>query len=198
MDTKQSLPEAGMETFCPANQEEWRLWLTDNHKLKQSVWVIYHKKGTGIPSLSWSEAVDEALCFGWIDSVKKTIDAGRFIQLFSKRKANSTWSKINKDKIEQLGKQGKMAPAGWESIEKAKQNGSWTLLDEAEMLTIPKDLEAAFKTRKGAKDYFLNQSKSAKKSMLQWLLLARQPQTRQKRIEEIAACAAQQKRPKQF
>lgn len=194
MNHKETTPE----TCCPANRQAWRQWLQENHSTKQSVWLIYYKKKAGLPTLSWSEAVDEALCFGWIDSIKKTIDTDRFMQLFSKRKPNSTWSKINKEKTEQLTQLGQMTAAGFESIEKAKQNGSWTSLDEAELLIVPKDLDAAFKTRKGSKDYFFSLSKSAKKSMLQWIAMAKQPETRKKRIEEIAACAAQQQRPKQF
>lgn len=156
------------------------------------------KKSANASSLSWSEAVDEALCFGWIDSTKKTLDNQSFIQFFSPRKANSTWSKVNKEKIKQLIDTGLMTKAGLDCIEKAKQNGSWTLLDDVEELLIPEDLEAAFDAQMGSKDFFLSLSKSVKKMMLQWLVLAKLPETRQKRINEIAECAGQQLKPKQF
>ena len=94
-----------LEEFCPANKEEWRNWLQENHLCKDKVWLIVYKKAAKRPNLSWSEAVDEALCFGWIDSIKKRIDEFKYKQQFGKRKAKSTWSKINKEKVEKLLKQ---------------------------------------------------------------------------------------------
>ena len=95
-----------IEIYCPKSQTEWRQWLEKNHQSKQSVWLIYYTKKSTIPSLSWSEAVDEALCFGWIDSTRKTIDEFSFMQFFSKRKPKSNWSKINKEKVANLIEQG--------------------------------------------------------------------------------------------
>jgi uncharacterized protein YdeI (YjbR/CyaY-like superfamily) len=186
------------DSFYPENRRQWRKWLEKNHAKKQSIWLIYYKKASGVPTISWSDAVDEALCFGWIDSTKKPMDEERSIQYFTKRKAGSTWSKINKTKVQKLMEEGSMAPAGLKSIETAKQNGSWSLLDEVEELTIPNDLEKAFKTHAGSKAYFLSLSKSVKKMMLQWVVLAKRPETRQKRIDEIAELAAQNLKPKQF
>jgi uncharacterized protein YdeI (YjbR/CyaY-like superfamily) len=142
--------------------------------------------------------VDEALCFGWIDSTRKTIDETKFKQLFSKRKPRSTWSKINKDKIKRLIAEDLMTDAGLQAVKIAKQNGSWTILDAVEKLAIPADLEKAFTLHHGAKDYFLSLSKSIKKMMLQWIVLAKKPETRQNRINEIAKLAGQQKKPKLF
>jgi uncharacterized protein YdeI (YjbR/CyaY-like superfamily) len=142
--------------------------------------------------------VDEALCFGWIDSVRKTLDSETFVQFFSKRKPNGTWSRVNKEKIRQLIEAGLMTQAGLESIETAKQNGSWTILDEVEELILPHDLEIEFNTQPGSKDFFLSLSKSVRKAMLQRLVLAKQPETRQKRIREIAELAALKQKPKQF
>ncbi len=187
-----------IETFYPSTQTEWREWLQENHLSKQSVWLIYYKKKSKIPSLSWSEAVDEALCFGWIDSTARPIDDEKYMQFFTKRKPNSVWSKINKDKVEKLIAAGKMNQAGFESIEKAKQNGSWTILDSVEELTVPKDLEAAFQANEGSKDFFMSLSKSVRKAILQWLVIAKQQTTRQKRINEIAELATQKLKPKQF
>jgi len=159
---------------------------------------VLYKKGANKPTISWSEAVDEALCFGWIDSKRKPIDSDTFIQFFSKRKPKETWSKVNKDKVLQLVSDKQMTQAGYESIETAKQNGSWIILDDVEELKIPKDLEQEFKTKKGSKDFFLSLSKSIKKAILQWLVLAKRKETRQKRINEIVALAAQKQKPKQF
>lgn len=186
------------ETFYPETREDWRQWLAENHSSKQSVWLIHHKKKTGVPSVAWSDAVDEALCFGWIDSTRRSLENDMFMQFFSKRKAKSVWSKINKDKIERLTEEGLMTQAGLAVIEAAKADGSWTTLDEAEKLVIPADLTAAFQTRPGSEDFFLSLSKSSRKAILQWLLLAKQQETRQRRINEIAELAGQGLKPKQF
>ena len=186
------------ETFCPASQQEWREWLTENHSSKQSVWLVHYKKKTGVTTITWSEAVDEALCFGWIDGIRKSLDNEKFMQFFCKRKPKSAWSKINKAKVVRLTEAGLITPAGYESIEKAKQNGSWTILDDVEELLIPLDLENEFKTKPGSQDFFLGLSKSVRKAILQWLVMAKQLETRQKRIHEITELASQKLKPKQF
>jgi uncharacterized protein YdeI (YjbR/CyaY-like superfamily) len=190
--------EKELETFYPKSRNEWREWLQDNHDKKQSIWLIYFKKKSNIPTVSYSDAVDEALCFGWIDSKSKPVDEEKFMQFFSKRKANSVWSKINKEKIDRLTKEGLMTKAGFEIIETAKQNGYWTILDDAEALIIPADLEEEFQRRQNAKEYFMSLSRSDKRNILQWLTLAKRQETRQKRITEIAELASQNLKPKQF
>lgn len=187
-----------IETFCPANIQEWRIWLKENHILKQSVWLVYYKKKSGIPTVTYSDTVDEALCFGWIDSKAKPLDEEKSMRFFCKRKPNSVWSKVNKGKVQRLIDEGLMTQAGYDCIEIAKQNGSWAILDDVEELKIPEDLDQAFKTQRGSKSFFLSLSKSVRKSILQWLVLARQSSTRQKRISEIAALAARKLKPKQF
>ena len=170
----------------------------ENHASKQSVWLVYHKIKSNVPSISWSQAVDEALCFGWIDSTARPIDDQTFMQFFCKRKPKSVWSKINKAKVERLISEGLMTQAGFDSIEKAKDNGSWIILDEVEAFKIPKDLMTAFKAQRGSKPFFLSLSKSVQKSILQWLVVAKKTETRQKRIDEIALLAGQKRKPKQF
>lgn len=186
------------EVFDPKDLAHWRSWLKENHTTKDSVWLVFYTKASGKNVISWSEAVDQALCFGWIDSKKIKIDEETSHQYFSKRKAKSTWSKINKDKIERLIDENLMAPAGLEIIEIAKQNGSWNLLDEVEQLIVPEDLDKALKANPGAEEYFLNLSKSTRKFMLTWILFAKRPETRQKRINEIAEHAARGEKPKMF
>jgi len=190
--------EQKIETFYPKTRQEWREWLQDNHDKKKSIWLIYYKKNSNFPTVSYNDAVDEALCFGWIDSKSKPIDENKFMQFFCRRKPNSVWSKVNKGKIERLTKEGLMTKAGFEIIEKAKQNGYWTILDEAEALIIPADLENEFQKRLNAKQYFLNLSRSDKRNILQWLTLAKRQETRQKRITEIVELADQNLKPKQF
>lgn len=180
-----------IETFYPESKAAWRQWLQENHSSKQSIWLIYYKKKSNMPTLSWSQAVDEALCFGWIDSTAKPIDDEKYRQFFCPRKASSIWSKVNKEKIKQLTEKGLMCEAGLATIERAKQNGSWTILDEVEELIIPKDLDKAFETQAGSKDYFLSLSKSVRKMMLCRLVLAKRAETRQNRIKEIVEAAAQ-------
>lgn len=192
------MAEKELDTFCPDSRKDWRKWLIKNHLSKQSVWLIYYKKKSKVTSLNWSEAVEEALCFGWIDSKAKPLDEEKFMQFFSRRKPNGTWSKINKEKIKLLTAAGLMAPAGLDIIEKAKQNGSWTILDDVEELILPKDLLKEFRSRPGSKTYFLSLSKSTRKSMLQWLVLSKLPETRQKRIKEIVERAGMKQKPKQF
>lgn len=192
------MQEKEINTFCPASQSAWRAWLQKNHQSQQSVWLIYYKKKSKLPSIAYSDAVDEALCFGWIDSTRRSVDHETFMQFFCKRKPNSGWSKVNKGKVLRLIESGLMTTAGFDSIETAKQNGSWTILDEVEELRIPIDLTEEFKSNPGSAEHFLSLSKSVRKSILQRLVLAKRPETRQKRIVEIAALAAQKLRPKQF
>lgn len=184
-----------VETFYPESRTAWRLWLTQHHQVKDAVQLLLYKKESGKPTISWSDAVEEALCFGWIDSKRKPIDKDHFMQFFSKRKPKSTWSKINKDKIKLLTKQGLMSEAGLACIKKAKQNGSWTILDEVEKLIVPDDLQEAFAAKPKAKNYYDSLSPSVRKAILLWLVLAQKTETRAKRIAEIVNRAAQKQKP---
>lgn len=185
-----------IETFCPKNRQQWREWLQKHHAEKQSVWLIYNKKKSGIPTVSWSEAVDEALCFGWIDSRAKAVDDYTYMQFFSRRKPKSVWSRINKEKVRQLTDNGSMSQAGFSSVEAAKQNGYWTILDDVEALIVPTDLEEAFQKNPNAEAYFLSLSRSDKRTVLQWLVVAKRPETRQNRITDIVESANQRLKPK--
>lgn len=187
-----------IEEYCPSDKQDWRKWLELNHKKKEAVWLIFYKKTSSNFNLSWSDSVDEALCFGWIDSVKKTIDSEKYRQYFSKRKANSTWSKINKDKVDYLKSENLMQEAGYKTIEIAKKNGSWSNLDEVEALVIPEDLKKEFNKRVGSLEYYESLSKSVKKILLAWVALAKRAETRQKRVIEIAENASKKLKPKQF
>jgi uncharacterized protein YdeI (YjbR/CyaY-like superfamily) len=137
-------------------------------------------------------------CFGWIDSVKKTVDTERYKQYFTKRKERSNWSKVNKKKVEALIERNLMREAGYKSIEVAKANGSWEFLDDIEALVVPEDLQEALTNRNGASEYFDNLSASAKKVLLHWVASAKRSETRQRRIFEIAENAGKGCKPKQF
>jgi len=187
-----------IQTFYPETISQWRNWLQENHQRDQGIWLIQHNKKSGKPTVSWSDAVDEALCFGWIDSLKKKLDTDSSIQYFGKRKLKSTWSKINKQKIEKLTEENRMSQAGLDIIKIAKENGSWEILDSVEELIIPDDLKQELSSRENAHEFFQNLSKSIKKMMLYWVISAKKPETRQKRILEIAESAEKKKKPKQF
>ena len=187
-----------IESFCPTDQQEWRDWLANNHNKQQSVWLVLYKAKSGKLNLSWSDAVDEALCFGWIDSIRKPIDEEKFVQFFSKRKPNSNWSRINKQKIERLFAKGKMTAAGINSIEIAKENGSWTILDDIEDLVIPHDLETELASHSVANEFFQGLSKSIKKQILYWLASAKREETRNKRLQTIISETSQRKIPNGF
>lgn len=186
------------EDYCPGDKKDWREWLELNHHKNEGVWLIFYKKKSPNYNLSWSESVDEALCFGWIDSTKRAIDDTKYKQYFSKRKAKSNWSKINKDKVKTLIDQGLMQEEGYKSIEIAKANGSWTILDEVEALTIPADLKAAFEHYKGSMEYFDSLGKSVKKILLHWIISAKRKELRQERIVAIAEHASQNLIPPKF
>ena len=187
-----------IEEFCPVDQGEWREWLSENHEKKEAVWLIFYRKKSPKYNLSWSDSVDEALCFGWIDSTKKTLDEERYIQYFTKRKPKSIWSRVNKDKVDQLIAEGLMQDAGYKSIEVAKSNGAWTMMDSVEALIVPEGLKAEFDKWPGSAEYYESLSKSAKKMLLGWIALAKRKETKQKRIIEIAENAAQGQKPKSF
>ncbi len=191
-------PTEPLETFYPETLVHWRDWLIENHSRDKGIWLIQYNKKSGKPSVSWSDAVDEALCFGWIDSLKKKLNDESSIQYFVKRKPKSTWSKINKQKIEKLISENRMIQAGLDIITVAKENGSWEILDSVEELIIPEDLATELSKRENATEFFLSLSKSVKKMMLQWLVLAKKPETRKKRILEIAEAAEKKMKPKPF
>lgn len=186
------------ETFYPTSRKKWRQWLEKNHQTKKSVWAICYKQKSNVPSMVWSDAVDEALCFGWIDSLRKSVDENQFIQYFSQRKPFGTWSKVNKDKIKRLTKEGLMAKAGLDCIERAKQNGSWTILDDVERLKVPIELGIEFQKHDEAKKFFDTLSRTNKRILLQWIALARRPETKQNRINEIIREAKRGLKPKAF
>lgn len=186
------------DTFCPKDASEWRDWLEKNHQLTNAVWLIFIKKSAPNPNLSWSEAVDEALCFGWIDGVKYPIDDVQYKQRYSPRREGSNWSKINKDKVARLIKEDRMTESGLVVIEKAKRDKSWSILDAIEALIIPEELEKAFAVNVKAREFYNSQSKSIKKGMLYWVTSAKRPETKEKRIKAIIDAAEKGERPKNF
>jgi len=188
----------GIKTFYAKSRTHWRKWLEKNHRVERSVWLIIYKKETKVPSVYYPEAVDEALCFGWIDSKPNKRDDKSYYQFFAKRNPKSNWSKINKAKVEQLMAENLMFPAGLEMIEIAKQNGSWTALDDVGNFVIPADLQKAFdKSKKGFK-HWTGFSNSSRKGILDWIRSAKTEETRQKRISQTVELAKKNIKANQY
>jgi uncharacterized protein YdeI (YjbR/CyaY-like superfamily) len=185
------------EIWAP-DSATWRAWLETHHDREAGVWLFYHKKSSGKASITWSEAVDEALCFGWIDSTVRPIDDQTYKQYFAPRKAKSNWSKVNKAKIERLIADGRMMPAGLAAVDQAKQNGSWSNLDDVEAMVMPSDLEAALDAMPGAREYVDGLSKTRRWELLYWINGARRESTRADRIRQVTEAAAEGKRPPRF
>lgn len=182
------------ETVVPRSRSEWRNWLVDNHDRSAGVWLMYFKRHTGEPTVTYDEVVEEVLCFGWIDSRVKTVDDRCYLQWMTPRKPGSVWSKVNKARIEKLIAEGQMTPAGLKAIDAARADGSWTLLDAAEDLRVAPDLQAALDALPPAADNFAAFSRTAKRNILWWIESARRAETRARRIAETVAAAAENRK----
>ncbi len=167
------------------NANEWREWLHENHSTSKGVHLIFYRVNSEFESMRWEEAVQVAICYGWIDSTVRKLDDDRRIQVFSPRKNKSVWSKLNKTYIEKLLKENLIHESGLAKIETAKQNGSWTSLDAVEGLIIPEDLKLAFEQNKIAFENYKNFSPSYRKNYLYWLNQAKREETRNSRITQI-------------
>jgi uncharacterized protein YdeI (YjbR/CyaY-like superfamily) len=184
--------------FYAKNRKDWREWLQNNHLDLKKVWLLLHKKTSPEASVSYEEAVEEALCFGWIDSKPRKKDEHTFLLFFSRRKPKSVWSASNKKRLVKLIANGQMMPAGLESIEIAKANGSWTSIDEVEAMVMPVALEKAFKKNKLAKANFMAFPASVKKGIYQWISSAKTETTLKKRLLETVSLAEKNIRANQW
>jgi uncharacterized protein YdeI (YjbR/CyaY-like superfamily) len=170
------------------NRNEWRRWLQEHHNTESEIWLVYYKAHVSKESIRYAEAVEEALCFGWIDSQVRRIDDEKFMQRYTPRKEDSNWSASNKARVQKLIRQGMMTPAGLDKIKIAKRNKSWDRLTEIESeMRIPDDLAAAFSANPTAMENYNNLAPSHKKQYLWWLKSAKRASTRQTRIREIIA-----------
>lgn len=173
---------------------DWREWLHHNHDSSTGVYLIFYKVSSPFESMRWEEAVQVAICYGWIDSTVRNIDEHSRKQIFSPRKDKSVWSKINKTYIEKLIDENLMHASGLAKIEIAKKNGSWNSLDEVEDLIIPNDLTEAFNQNQIAFENYNNFSRSYRKSYLYWLNQAKRPETRNDRIATIIKLCQENKK----
>ncbi|HEU4455883.1 MAG TPA: YdeI/OmpD-associated family protein [Longimicrobium sp.] len=192
------MAEAPENSTHPATREEWRAWLEENHARGEGVWMVSYKKAAGRPRVEYDEAVEEALCFGWIDSKPNKLDDERSMLWFAPRKAGTGWSRPNKERVERLMAEGRMAPAGLEKVEAAKRDGSWSALDAVEALEVPDDLAAALAGYPDARAHFDAFPRSVKRGILEWITQAKKPETRAKRVEETARLAQDDVRANQW
>lgn len=182
----------------PMTRAEWRQWLQDHHTRDSGVWLVSYKKRTGKPRVEYDEAVEEALCFGWVDSKPGKLDADRTMLWFAPRKPGSGWSRPNKLRVEKMIAAGLMMPAGLRKIEAARADGSWTKLDAIEDLVVPDDLARALENHPPAKQHFNAFPRSAKRGILEWIANAKTPQTRARRVAETATMASRNERANQW
>jgi uncharacterized protein YdeI (YjbR/CyaY-like superfamily) len=172
----------------------WRAWLEANHTTAGGVWLVTWRPATGRGSLDYESAIEEALCFGWVDSTAGRFDDARGKLYFAPRKPRSVWAATNKARVARLIAEGRMAPAGLAAIERAKVNGSWTILDSAERLEVPADLTVALEASPPAAANFAAFPPSTRKQMLSWIAIAVRPETRAARIAKVADAAARNDR----
>ena len=174
----------------PRSRAEWRRWLRSNHRRATGAWLVLHRASSPDATVSYDEAVEEALCFGWIDSRTDRVDEHRRRQLFTPRKRGSGWSRSNKERVARMIADGKMAAAGLEVVEAAKADGSWSLLDAVEALEVPEDLAAVLAKNATARRHFEGFTPGARKQILYWIATAKRAETRQRRIAETVRLAA--------
>jgi uncharacterized protein YdeI (YjbR/CyaY-like superfamily) len=190
---------ADYKTYHPKNREQWRQWLEKNHITSPGVWLVYYKKQSGKTRVSYDEAVEEALCFGWIDSLPRKLDKERAMLKFTPRKPKSVWSDLNKSRVENLIIQKLMTTAGLAKIEQAKKDGSWNLLNTTNFHktnnTVPDDLQKALTKIKKALENFQAFPAGYRSRFLFWIDSAKRPETRTARINQTVLMAAANKKP---
>ena len=176
-------------------RDAWRAWLEVNHGTAREAWLVIYKKHTGQPGLSLEEAVEEALCFGWIDGVLKPIDEEKYALRYSPRKKGSIWSETNKRRVRKLIKQGRMTEAGLAQVKEAKANGQWRAAALREDTTnIPADLKTALKADRQTWRKFERLAPSHKRQFIYWIASAKTDKTRQRRIRETIRLITEKKR----
>ncbi len=176
--------------FHPAALAAGRAWLAANSATERGVWVATWRKATGREAVRYEDLVEEAICFGWIDSTVNTLDDDRALQLMTPRKAKSGWTRLNRQRAADMEQQGRMTDAGRRAIEVAKANGWWTLYDAVEDLLEPDELAAALDGDRAARTTWDGFPPSARKQMLWWVITAGKPETRANRIAKIVSEAA--------
>jgi uncharacterized protein YdeI (YjbR/CyaY-like superfamily) len=178
--------ETNLATITFPSQAEWEGWLADNHASSPGLWLKLAKVGSGIDSVSYDEALEVALCYGWIDGQKARFDDAYWLQRFSPRRSKSKWSKINREKAEKLIDAGKMKPAGLREVERAKADGRWeAAYDSQRTMEVPEDLQLALEKNEQARQFFENLDSRNRYAILYRIQDAKKPETRARRIEQF-------------
>jgi uncharacterized protein YdeI (YjbR/CyaY-like superfamily) len=178
----------GLPAIPFASAEEWEQWLEEHHAASDGVWIKMAKKASGIPSVSHPEALDVALCFGWIDSRRESLDERYFLQRFTPRRARSPWSRINREKVERLTAEGRMRPAGLAEVERAQADGRWDAAYAGQRAAVvPDDLQRELDSRPAARAFFESLSSQNRYSILYRLQDAKKPETRARRLAKFVA-----------
>jgi uncharacterized protein YdeI (YjbR/CyaY-like superfamily) len=176
----------GRPILAFASQAEWGAWLHAEHEASDGVWLRFAKKGSGVASVVYAEALEVALCYGWIDSQVKSLDERFYLQKFTPRRAGSKWSRINRDKVTELTKQGRMKPAGLEQVERAKADGRWDAAYSSPVnVEVPADLRKALDASPKAAEFFATLNKSNRYAIVYQLEDAKKPETRVRRLEKF-------------
>jgi len=176
----------GKPILAFASDAEWEAWLDAEHAASDGVWLKFAKKGSGVETVVYAEALDVALCYGWIDSQVSRLDERFYLQKFTPRRARSKWSQINREKIEALTKQGRMKPAGLEQVELAKADGRWDAAYASPAnVEVPDDLQAALDASLEAAEFWAGLNKSNRFAILYQLQDAKKPETRARRLEKF-------------
>ena len=184
-----------MKQLHVTTRDEWREWLVTNHDKSAGVWLVFYKKHSGVPSIQYGDAVEEALCFGWIDSIIKKRDDDSYLRKMTPRKPGSRWSQLNKKRVNKLIRQGLMCEPGLAKVAAAKESGLWEKLDRPEMsFEIPRELKKALAKNKKAKTFFDQLGPSYQKQFIGWIAVAKRQETKERRIKESIALLQQGKR----
>jgi uncharacterized protein YdeI (YjbR/CyaY-like superfamily) len=186
-----------LEKVEVTSRKQWRTWLSKNVRQSESIWLVIHKKHMGATHVPYDDIVEEALCFGWVDSLVRKLDENRSMLLVSPRKAASNWSAINKARVEKLLAQGLMTPDGQEKIDLAKATGKWDFLDDVETLAVPADLAEALRAVTNARNNWDAFPPSTRRGILEWIKNAKASETRAKRVTETAELAGKNIRANQ-
>ena len=187
-----------MKTQFFKSPSDYRKWLEKHHATIQELWVGYYKKGSGKPSITWPESVDEALCFGWIDGIRKSVDAASYTIRFTPRRTGSIWSAVNIRRVEVLSDEGRMQPAGARAFQARKENRSGIYSYEQRRDKLEEPYEKKLRLNKAAWDFFQAQPPSYRKAVSWWVASAKQEDTRLKRLEQLIKDSANGKRIAQF
>ena len=178
------------ELVTAESRSAWRRWLQRNKERPDGIWLEIHKKTSAGRSVSYGEAVEEALCFGWIDSTANTLDEEHYKLWFAPRKPTSSWSAINKERVTRMIDQGRMSDAGLAVMETARANGAWDSFNDSDALIVPRDLASALKAHGEARRHWDAFPPGVRKQVLEWIHSAKRDETRAKRITETATLAA--------